>query len=250
MQRAMRIAAPRLILPRQARTMHATPHANRRFRDELDSAAERTERVLPEEMESWITFRDIKVNMILRDKAKRGIWPPAKPNKSMFTSHPEDQTLRPATDPTQFVPLSAIEETASVYDAVSKMQLAQFGAVVVLRSDSMKHLELQTKGKAPIHLQGIFTERDFLTKAFQSDKSPHSIPVADIMTKNVTTVSPETTAARCMEMMTEFRFRHLPVVDTNGLSWGIVSIGDIVKYILDEQRQTIQYLKEYIQRTY
>lgn len=251
----VRRSCTRVIVPRSGGLAHTSSRpigkrTNPLFRDELEGGIERAAHVLPEEMESWITFRDITVNTILKDKAKRGIWPPTKTERSMFEPLPEDQARQPVAEPGLYIPLSAIAENSTVFDAISKMQATRFGAVVILRADSKQHLELQANGKVPIHLQGIFTERDLLIKAIRSDKPPRAIAVTDVMTKEVTTVNPETTAARCMEMMTLYRFRHLPVIDANGISWGIISIGDIVKHILDEQRQTIHFLKEYIQRTY
>jgi CBS domain-containing protein len=76
-------------------------------------------------------------------------------------------------------------------------------------------------------------------------RSSGDTPVRDIMTSPVTTISPDEAVHNCMEIMTQKRIRHLPVVDRTGLV-GMISIGDLVKAVIEEQQQTIDHLERYI----
>lgn len=94
-------------------------------------------------------------------------------------------------------------------------------------------------------LVGIFAERDFIRKIYLKDKCGKDIKVKEIMSVNLTTVEPDTTLEHCMEIMTEKRIRHLPVLDV-GRVVGIVSIGDIVKFMVQEKEFVIKNLQSYI----
>ncbi len=94
-------------------------------------------------------------------------------------------------------------------------------------------------------LVGIVSERDYARKVILLGRSSADTPVWQIMSSPVTTVSPEEEIHRCMELMTELRIRHLPVVE-RGRMIGIISIGDLVKAVIDEQQQTIDQLERYI----
>ncbi len=94
-------------------------------------------------------------------------------------------------------------------------------------------------------LAGIVSERDYARKVVLRGRASADTPVAQIMSSPVLTVSPETTVQQCMVLMTERRIRHLPVVD-NGRVIGVVSIGDLVKSLIEEQRRTIEQLESYI----
>jgi CBS domain-containing protein len=94
-------------------------------------------------------------------------------------------------------------------------------------------------------LVGIVSERDYARKVILLGRSSADTPVWQIMSAPVTTVSPEEEAHRCMEIMTEQRIRHLPVVE-RGKMIGMISIGDLVKAVIDEQQQTIDQLERYI----
>ncbi len=94
-------------------------------------------------------------------------------------------------------------------------------------------------------LLGIVSERDYARKVILKHRSSHDTPVADIMTSAPVTVTPRDTVHRCMELMTEGRFRHLPVVDS-GRVVGMLSIGDLVKAVIEEQSQKIEQLERYI----
>ncbi|CAG4893209.1 CBS domain-containing protein [Paraburkholderia gardini] len=118
----------------------------------------------------------------------------------------------------------------SVYDAIKLMADRQIGALVVMDGDS---------------IAGIITERDYARKVVLMDRASKATPVRDIMSRAVRFVRPEQTTDDCMAIMTDFRMRHLPVIDREKLV-GMVSIGDLVKNIIAEQQFTIQQLELYI----
>lgn len=123
-----------------------------------------------------------------------------------------------------------IMPSASVLEAVRLMAERNLGALVV------------TEGS---NVLGIVTERDYARKIILLGRSSKDTAVRDIMTAPVIAVRPGQTNEECMELMTEKRVRHLPVVDGARLI-GLVSIGDLVKDIISEQKQTIQHLEHYI----
>jgi len=94
-------------------------------------------------------------------------------------------------------------------------------------------------------LVGIVSERDYARKVILQNRSSHDTPVSEIMTSPAVTVTPHDTVHHCMQLMTERRFRHLPVVDS-GHVVGILSIGDLVKAVMDEQTEQIEQLERYI----
>ncbi|WP_322102953.1 CBS domain-containing protein [Paraburkholderia sp. J41] len=124
-----------------------------------------------------------------------------------------------------------IDAGDSVYDAIRLMAEKQIGALLV------------TDGAA---IAGIVTERDYARKIVLMDRASKTTAVRDIMSPHVRFVSPEQTTYDCMALMTERRMRHLPVMD-GGKLVGMVSIGDLVKEIIAEQKFTIEQLEQYIQ---
>ena len=94
-------------------------------------------------------------------------------------------------------------------------------------------------------LTGVISERDYARKVILMNRSSHDTPVRDIMSSPVFSVGPEDTIHHCMEVMTAKRIRHLPVVK-GGKVLGVLSIGDLVKAILQEQSEQIQQLQRYI----
>jgi len=131
--------------------------------------------------------------------------------------------------------VSTVHKTDTVYSAIKKMNEMKVGALVVTEDDK------------PV---GMISERDYLNKVILRGYSSKDITVNDIMTHNIVTIPPTFTAGDCMNLMTKGRFRHIPVVDEKEKMIGIVSIGDLVKSVLDQQKETITFLREYIERTY
>ena len=95
---------------------------------------------------------------------------------------------------------------------------------------------------------GIFTERDYARNVALKGKSSREIPIDEVMTKNLITITPDTTIDEAMRLMTTKFIRHLPVMEEDKLL-GIVSIGDVVKYVIEEQKFIIGNLENYISRS-
>lgn len=110
--------------------------------------------------------------------------------------------------------------------------LSQFGIGALLVMDGEK-------------LQGIISERDLINKLVSKKREPTQVKISEVMTHNVLTVTSDTSVQKAMEIITERRFRHLPIVD-NGKLIGIISIGDITRWIMLQQQQEISALTEYI----
>jgi CBS domain-containing protein len=127
-------------------------------------------------------------------------------------------------------PVLSVPPDATVYDALALMARHDIGALVVIDADG---------------IAGMFSERDYARKVILQGKSSRDLPVAEVMTRQVLTVTPHCTVDDCMAIMTDHRVRHLPVLDGSGVI-GIMSIGDVVKALLDEQRYTIEQLEHYI----
>src|SRR5688572_15344050 len=94
-------------------------------------------------------------------------------------------------------------------------------------------------------LAGIMSERDYARKVILHGKSSQEIAVRDIMTTRLVTVRPSQSVDECMGLMTDHRIRHLPVME-GGRLIGVVSIGDLVKAVIEDQRETIKQLENYI----
>ena len=124
----------------------------------------------------------------------------------------------------------SVEPSNTVLDALRMMADKNVGAVLV-RSDEK--------------IEGIFSERDYARKVILLGKTSRETLVSEIMTTQVVCVELDWTAEQCMALMTERRIRHLPVVD-HGRLMGIISIGDVVRAVVDEQQFTIDSLQRYI----
>ena len=120
----------------------------------------------------------------------------------------------------------------TVYDALKLMSDKNIGALPVLEGG---------------RLIGVISERDYAREVILKDKSSLKTPVKEIMTEKVVTIRPEQTVTECMQLMTDKRVRHLPVLDNQGRLVGIISIGDVVKEIMAEQKVFIQDLMNYIE---
>jgi CBS domain-containing protein len=117
-----------------------------------------------------------------------------------------------------------------VYDALKVLAEKNIGALLVFES-----------GK----IAGIFSERDYARKLVLKDKFSKTTAVKEVMTEEVITIDINENALHCMDLMTQKRVRHLPVIK-DGVVAGLISIGDIVKAIISEQQATINYLEKYI----
>ncbi|HVN43288.1 MAG TPA: CBS domain-containing protein [Steroidobacteraceae bacterium] len=95
-------------------------------------------------------------------------------------------------------------------------------------------------------LVGMVSERDYARKVILLGRSSAETAVWQIMSSPVVTVTPEEGARHCMEVMTERRIRHLPVVDATGAMVGMISIGDLVRAVIEEQTETIEHLERFI----
>lgn len=124
----------------------------------------------------------------------------------------------------------SIPSSITVFEALRIMSEKNIGAVLVIEETVLK---------------GILSERDYARKIILKDKSSKETLVSDIMEEEVVTVMPTDDLEYCMELMTGRRIRHLPVSEDNTII-GIISIGDVVKAIIELQKSTIQYLDSYI----
>ena len=127
--------------------------------------------------------------------------------------------------------IQSVHPDESVFDAIQKLANANIGSLIVVEDDR------------PV---GIFTERDYARNVILKGKSSPTTPIRDIMTTRVIFVQPEQTVEDCMAIMTDKHIRHLPVLDGEKLI-GMISIGDLVKSIIAEQKFTIEQLEQFIQ---
>ena len=128
----------------------------------------------------------------------------------------------------------AVAPEAPVVEAIRLMADKSIGAVLVLRGEA---------------LAGILSERDYARKVVLQGRSSADTPARAIMTAQVVTVGPDTPVTACMQLMTERRIRHLPVVDGERVV-GLVSIGDLVKSVISEQQFIITQMEQYITRVW
>lgn len=126
--------------------------------------------------------------------------------------------------------IHAIRPEAPVLDAIRLMADAHVGAVLVMDGP---------------RLVGIVSERDYARKVVLQGRSSADTPVRDIMTSRVLTTTSQDTSDHCMQLMTEHRIRHLPVMEGDDVV-GVVSIGDLVKAVIEDQRAELDSLQRYI----
>ena len=124
----------------------------------------------------------------------------------------------------------AVAPEAPVVEAIRLMADKSIGAVLVLRGEAVA---------------GILSERDYARKVVLQGRSSADTPASAIMTAQVVTVGPDTPVTACMQLMTERRIRHLPVVE-GGQVVGVISIGDLVKAVIADQQLELEQLQRYI----
>jgi len=124
----------------------------------------------------------------------------------------------------------SVTQDVSVLEALKIMMEKNISALLIIENGS---------------LRGIFTERDYARKIILQGKSSKDTLMHEVMTQNPHTIPPDEAIDHCMKLMTSRHFRHLPVVEANTVI-GMLSIGDLVKYIIEDQQQTINQLESYI----
>ncbi len=140
------------------------------------------------------------------------------------------QTLKQLLEEKGGLPV-VVSPKDSVYHALSVMADNDVGAVLVMDGEK---------------LIGIFTERDYARKVILLGKNSRDTRIEEIMTQKVAYVTPSNTLEECMSLMTQHRFRHLPVLDENQDVVGVISIGDLVKATISHQEFIIAQLEQYI----
>ncbi len=129
-----------------------------------------------------------------------------------------------------FKPIYSISPESSVLEALQVMMDKNISALLVMDGSKLK---------------GIFTERDYARKIILVGKSSSATQIKEIMTEKLITIELNTSIDHCMQIMTDRKIRHLPIIN-NGLVIGIISIGDLVKFVIEDQQQTIEQLQSYI----
>ena len=120
---------------------------------------------------------------------------------------------------------------ATVREAIELMARQRIGSLLIVEGT---------------RILGIFTERDYAHKVEVRGRTSTGTPIREVMTPDVMFVTPATSTQECMALMTERRFRHLPVLSEAGEVLGVISIGDLVKEIISEQQFVIAQLESYI----
>lgn len=128
----------------------------------------------------------------------------------------------------------SIHPNNTIYEALQMMETHDVGALLVIESKE---------------LIGIFSERDYARKLVLKGKNSQNTLVGDVMVKQLTSVTPDVKVEDCMKFMTDQHIRHLPVLENDKLI-GIISIGDVVKGMMDQQKTTINHLEQYISGGY
>lgn len=128
--------------------------------------------------------------------------------------------------------VEAVSPQTTVGEAIAAMNQRRIGSILVMDGD---------------RLVGIFTERDVLTRVVPQQLDPRRTPVGEVMTRNPMTITPTRTVQEAMMIMTDSRKRHLPVVQ-GGKVVGLVSIGDLTRWMVRDQQRTIEDLTDYVRR--
>jgi CBS domain-containing protein len=128
--------------------------------------------------------------------------------------------------------VEAVAPQTSISEAISKMNARRIGSILVMDGE---------------RLVGIFTERDVLTRVVPQQIDPRRTPVGEVMSRQPITISPNRTVQEAMMVMTDSHHRHLPVVQ-GGKVIGLVSIGDLTRWMVRDQQRTIDDLTDYVRR--
>jgi CBS domain-containing protein len=128
----------------------------------------------------------------------------------------------------------SVASSASIFEALTLMAEKRIGALVVMNGDE---------------LEGIFSERDYARKVILAGRSSREMKVHEIMSSEVVTVELQTTVSECMQHMSKRRCRHLPVVE-EGKIVAVVSVGDLVNWLISAQDHAIHDLEDYISGDY
>ncbi|MBB6500245.1 CBS domain-containing protein [Pedobacter cryoconitis] len=131
---------------------------------------------------------------------------------------------------TKSAQIFSVPADTSVLNALSVMMEKNISALLIMEAGQ---------------LLGIFTERDYARKIILQGRSSADTELREVMTANLLTITPEDSLEHCMKIMTDDHIRHLPVI-ANAQVAGMVSIGDVVKFIIEDQKQTISQLEGYI----
>jgi CBS domain-containing protein len=139
-------------------------------------------------------------------------------------------TVRKMLDEKGSQDIYSVSATDTVYHALEVMAQHDIGGVLVTDAD---------------HYVGIFTERDYARKVILKGKVSKTTQIKNIMTTEMVTVTPESSAEQCMALMTKYKIRHLPVIKDDKVI-GLISIGDVVKRVIANRESTITELENYI----
>ena len=124
----------------------------------------------------------------------------------------------------------SVDENTSVLEALQLMMKENISALLIIENRVLK---------------GIFTERDYARKIILQGRSSKDTAISEVMTAAVLAVGPNDGIDHCMQMMTNQHFRHLPVMEDDAVV-GMISIGDLIRFIIEEQKRTIEQLENYI----
>ncbi|MBC7746016.1 MAG: CBS domain-containing protein [Flavobacterium sp.] len=130
-------------------------------------------------------------------------------------------------------------KSISIISVVKKTSV--FEALQLMMKENISALLIIENGK----LEGIFTERDYARKIILQGRSSRDTEISEAMTADLLTVSPSDSIDHCMQIMTNQHIRHLPVMENNNVT-GMISIGDLVRFVIEDQKKTIEQLENYI----
>lgn len=131
---------------------------------------------------------------------------------------------------TKSVIIFSVEKSTSVLEGLNLMMKENISALLIIENGT---------------LHGIFTERDYARKIILKGRSSKDTPISEVMTSDLLTVSPKDSVDHCMQVMTKMHIRHLPVLEDDRIA-GMISIGDLVRFVIEDQKKTIQQLENYI----